>query len=888
MRFFLQLTLLVIALTWSTGTLAQSSLKKADKQYEQHNYEAAIKFYEKLLKKKPEHPEALNRIADSYRRLNDLTKAAEYYKRAVNVSKPVKEAHKNYSRVLQSLGQYRDAKSQATLHALTDKDIAAQMLRSIVFAEKNRNNPPSAEINNEFINTAGDEFGATLFGSRVVYTSTRQDLIRKDNKNAKKKDIEGNPNQLFITERDGSGFLRTPAFLHSDLTNQYMQGPVAYSPDGKWVAYTVNNFREGTRHLPDGGMQLGLYIAAVENEGDFSAAAAFPYNGKTFSTGYPSWSEDGNTLYFASDRPDGFGGFDIYSSSRTGVSWTPPQNLGSTVNSKGNEISPYAEGNSLYFSSDLHEGYGGYDIFRAEKSGRRYTNIYHTGAGINTPFDDFGYVYDTKADLGYLTSNRQGGKGGYDLYRVKRLTRKVVVTVTDETGRPVEGATIDFSDCGEGVFLTDANGLYSFQVQPGLSCRPAVRKTGFRSSSFNLNDYSDSQKVTLRRGKGSDPVTDNNNSSNSGNNNSGTTRPGNNGNNRNNNNGNTGTGGSTRPVGEFLGFNGRVINERTGVGLPNVTIRARRQSDGMIMEATSDESGNYIIGLNPNTNYSVEYSKPNYFNASRSVRTGNTNDSSILGTTKINSTSGGYVGTGGGGTTGGGSDAVTYPGGGNNNNSGSTGGGYYPDSGSGSGGSGGYTGNTGGVSSGYAVQVAALSASGNADLSKFNNLADLGTVYYAPVGNVYKIRVGVYATAEQARAVAKSIQTRGYNGAFMVTEGNVNIGTANPTSSGSGGYTNANTGGYTGGNTNTTPTGAGGRYVVRLGAYSNPQKSFDRDRVLDIGTIAEQYKGQFTIILLTGYSSLDQALRALSKAKQRGFTDACVAEDVNGVLVKVK
>jgi len=884
------MTLLAVALLLSVGLSAQSSLKKGNKQYELKAYKLAIKSYNKYLKRKPTNAIALNRIADSYRHLNEMQEAAKWYKLATNSSKVNKVAHLNYGKVLMALGDYEEAKRAFLKYSSANKTVAQQFSKSADFAIANRNNPTGAEVNSEFINTTGDDFAALTFGNRVAYASTRQDLKRQNGKKKKKNFAGGHPSQLFITDRDGSGFLRTPAFLHSDIKNQFNQAPISYSPDGKWVAYTVNNFTEGTRQMPDGGMELGLYIAAVEGEADFSEAAAFPYNGRGFSTGYASWADDGQTIYFASDRPDGFGGFDIYMSKRTGVSWTPPQNLGSVVNSKGNELAPFHDGSSLYFSSDWHSGFGGFDIFRAEKSGKRYTNIYHTGTGINSSYDDLYYSYDTKSDLGYVSSNRPGGKGGYDIYRIKRVARKMVVSVNDESGRPIKGATIDFTDCGEGVYLTDANGLYSFQIQPGLNCRPLIRKTGFRTTSFNFSSSStsSSQKIVLKRGSGTEPTVNNGrNNNNSGNNNN------NNGSGStyypNNNGGSTGV-----PAGEFLGFNGRIVNERNGVGLPNVVVRARRQSDGMIMEATSDASGNYIIGLNPNTTYSIDYSKSGFFPISRSVRTGNSNDNSILGTSKIKSTSDGYVGTDTGNSNGypSSNSGSTYPtnnnGGYNGNtNTGNTGGSTptYPSTNNGNtGGSYPSYPNTGGsnISSGYAVQVAAVSSNKNADLSKYNNLSDMGTVYYAPAGNIYKIRVGLFATAEEARAAAKRIKARGYDGAFMVTEGNVNIGTASTSTT-----TNTNSG-YAGGN-NTAGSSVGiGTYVVRLGAYSNPKKSFNRDSVLDIGQIAEQYKGQFTIILLTGYGSFDHPQRALAKARQRGFTDAYIAQDVNGVLQKVK
>ena len=876
MRLLKKMTILTVALFLSTGVFAQSALKKANKQYELKAYELAIKSYQKFLKKKPTNVVALNRIADSYRHLNQLEDAAKYYKQAVKSSKVSKEAYLNYGKVLVALGNYTEASGSFSDYADTDPVAAKQYKNSAAFAYNNRNNPATVDVNSEFINTSGDDFAAIPFGDRVIFSSTRQDLKRADSKKSKKNFAGGNPNQLFITDRDDSGFLRTPAFLHSDLKNQYNQGPVSYSPDGKWVAYTANNFVEGTRHLPSGGVEMGIYIAAVEGSADFSEANAFPYNGKGFSTGYPVWADDGNTLYFASDRPDGFGGFDIYMSRKTGVSWTPPQNLGSVVNSKGNEITPFHDGNSLYFSSDWHDGFGGYDIFRAEMSGKRYTNIYHTGTGMNTPYDDLSYTYDVKSDLGYITSNRPGGKGGYDIYRIKHKTTRMVVSVMDEDNRPIKDATIDFTDCGEGIFLTDVNGLYSFQVKPGLTCKPLIRKAGYRTTSFNLGSgvATNNKKIVLRRGTGTDVTTT------TGGNNNGSTGTGSNGNTTTggNTNGGVHTGGTTQPVGDFIGFNGRVVNERNGVGLPNVVVRARRQSDGMIMEATTDNSGNYIIGLNPNTTYSIAYSKSDFFPISRSVRTGNYNDSSVLGTSKIKSTSDGYVGTNNGGSTypSGGSTGGSYPSGGN---TGGNTGGTYPSGGNtgGSYPSGGST----NISSGYAVQVAAVSANKNADLSKFSGLSDLGTVYYTPAGNIYKIRIGVYATSEEARAVAKRIRARGYDGAFMVTEGNVNVGTASTRPQTTTTTTTAPT-------NNTSPVTNAGTYVVRLGAYSNPRKSFNRDNVSDIGQIAEQYKGQFTIILLTGYNSLAQAQRALSKARERGFTDAYIAQDVNGVLQKVK
>lgn len=846
MGFLKKAVLLALAVLISTSMFAQSSLKKANKQYELKAYNIAIKSYQKVLNKQENNVTALSRIADCYRHLNQMTEASNWYEKAVAQPKVSKDVFLNYGKTLKGLEEYDKAKTWFLKYAQKDPAVGKQYARSCDFAKKNKNNPANTEISNEFINTKGADFGAAIYKNRVVYASTRSDMKRAVAKN--NKDWAGNSgNQLFISERDANMFLRTPGFLHADIKNQLNQGPVAYSADGLWVAFTSNNFSEGTRHIPSSGMELGLYIASVENDGDFSEAQAFPYNGTGYSTGYACFSPDGKTLYFASDRPDGFGGFDIYKSSRTGSSWSPPENLGNIVNSQGNEITPFFDGNSLHFASDWHDGLGGYDIFRAEKSGSRFTTIYHGGTGLNTSRDDFGYVYDLANNIGYLSSNRIGGKGDYDIYRIKNTSSSMVIQVIDENSRPLQGATIDFSGCGEGVFLTDASGLYSFQMGKGLNCSPIIRKQGYSSSSFKLSDdaNSNSRKVVLRSaGSASGGVVNNSSTA---------TQP--------STTPNT-TPSSTGLRDGYVGFNGLVINEYTNVGLTGVTVRAINQNDRTVMESITDGSGTYVIALQPNMPYQISYNKTNFYQVSRPITTGNGNDTSILGTTKLVSTSSSRPSSNSNPiVTTNPSSPATNP---------------YPSKPSTT-----YTPPPANSSiNGYSVQVASISANRDVDLSTYNSLSDIGTVYYSPVGNLYKIRVGTFATRAEAQAAAARLKERGYNGAFTVTEGDPSLYSSAARTSSAYTVPSEDEG------TLVIPQNPG-RYVVRLAAYSNPKKYFNREKVSDIGSIAEQYKGQFTIILLTGYTTIDQAARALSLAKSRGFNDAYIAEDVNGELKKI-
>ncbi len=134
----------------------------------------------------------------------------------------------------------------------------------------------------------------------------------------------------------------------------------------------------------------------------------------------PSISADGRTLYFVSDRSDGFGGYDIYRAVKgDDGTWSTPVNLGPQINSKGNEKSPFIhpDGKTLYFSSDGWPGLGGYDIFftKLNENGS-WSKPKNIGYPINSPEDEIGFFVSTDGTLGFFASNKFAGKGGWDLY----------------------------------------------------------------------------------------------------------------------------------------------------------------------------------------------------------------------------------------------------------------------------------------------------------------------------------------------------------------------------------------------------------------------------------------------------------------------------------------
>lgn len=159
-----------------------------------------------------------------------------------------------------------------------------------------------------------------------------------------------------------------------------------------------------------------------------------PINLKGTDNKQPAISPNGDTLFFVSNRPKGFGGNDIWMSIKDGEGkWTAPVNMGSEVNTPYNEVSPfyYNIDDILFFASDGHEGLGGLDLYMAKGGISKFTHIENLGYPFNSNQDD-GYIVlgDKK---GFLASNRQGGVGNFDIYRFNIITRQSIIADIDKT-----------------------------------------------------------------------------------------------------------------------------------------------------------------------------------------------------------------------------------------------------------------------------------------------------------------------------------------------------------------------------------------------------------------------------------------------------------------------
>ncbi len=508
---------LLLCLTLITLPLAaqyRAELRTADKEFELHAYHLAIASYQRVLAVRPDDEVALSRIAQSYQMLNALDTAQVYFQRAVNGHRVAPEVLLAYAQTLKSLGRYDQAKFLFEAYAEeTDATVGKQYAQSIDFARRQAREDAGFTVTNLPFNSPESDFGADVARpGQLVFNSSR---------------LRGDFNGVAVTVPyvaaiGSDGGVADPVILSTGYTSRSGEvGPVSYSPDGRRVVFTRNNFTPGTRLVPEAGITLNLLTADVNAAGQWVNVRPLPFNGNAYNTGFGTFGPRGEVIYFASDRPGGYGGYDIYRVDLSeGASSDVPENLGAVVNSRGNEITPFFDGGSLYFSSDWHQGLGAYDVFRASVTNDKPQALYHLGGAVNSPRDDMGFTFNAATGRGYLTSNRTGGTGGEDIYGVtlSDLTTPTAATNAEEaigpsvevptgvnanapvpfgtvrgyvssreTGAPLADARVDISQRATGratSVRSDVEGAYYAQVLPQTVYDVSVAAEGYTPVNF--------------------------------------------------------------------------------------------------------------------------------------------------------------------------------------------------------------------------------------------------------------------------------------------------------------------------------------------------------------------------------------------------------------------
>lgn len=296
-----------------------------------------------------------------------------------------------------------------------DYDRAIDLLNYSKFYLELTNNPvPFAPHVVEGVSTRENEYLPILTPDNQIAFFTREKKLEPDrNSLVQESKLK---EKFFFSQRGENGNFNEGEEMPEPFNIQDNEGGATLTADNNTLFYTVCKMDQTRQYL-----NCDIYVS--DNfQGYWSPirSVSNKINNPTSWESQPAILPDGKTLYFVSDRPGGYGGYDIYKSVKgDDGEWSTPLNLGPVINSKGNEKSPFVhpDGKTLYFSSDGWMGLGGYDIFfsRLGNDGA-WSKPRNIGYPINSPDDDLGFFVSTDGDKGYFASNKLKGEGGWDLY----------------------------------------------------------------------------------------------------------------------------------------------------------------------------------------------------------------------------------------------------------------------------------------------------------------------------------------------------------------------------------------------------------------------------------------------------------------------------------------
>jgi flagellar motor protein MotB len=394
--------------------------------YSHNNLTLAERCFLSAIDADPQFVDAYLLLAQVYEDADQPLKAIEIYRKGL----PIKKDYfpKGYLRLAKleyREGLYVEARAsyEQFLSLNPDHDIniakAKDGIARCIFSIKAMQNPVDFKPVNlgPSVNSPMDDYWPSLSADEQTLVITR--LVKSNNGSNKLQE------DFFISHWQGNGWgLMENA--GSPLNTDDNEGAQALSGDGRYMVFTACN-------RPDGLGRCDLYYAIKEGD-----RWSVPKNmGNQINSPYretqPSLSPDGRTLYFASDRPGGKGLHDIWVSyCDENNNWTPPVNLGDSINTSGIEMSPFIhpDNQSLYLSSDGFIGLGGYDLFIARKDTngiwRKAVNL---GYPINTNHDEIGLIINAAGNKAYYASDldKASGKDIY-MFDLPEKDRPLVVT----------------------------------------------------------------------------------------------------------------------------------------------------------------------------------------------------------------------------------------------------------------------------------------------------------------------------------------------------------------------------------------------------------------------------------------------------------------------------
>ena len=451
---------LVIALS---SCSISARIKRADKRYNIGEYYQAAEMYKQVYRQLKGQDKSLRahvafQQGECYRILNN-SRAANSYKSAIRYHYPDSIVYLHYAQVLQYQGKYSEAAKQYDIYLEAHPNDYVAMAGKYACGKADvwRKQPSryKVAVAKEFNAKRSSNFSPMFIGEDIdalIFTSNRQEQKSTNRKKVRTSSVTGMPSfNLYSARKNAAGKwedIELCEGLYKESENEEGEnqkqtttaelGAASLSADGRTMYFTYSK--------PINGQDLGAKIYMSQRaSGEWGEAQEVKlFKDSSITVGHPSINMTGDTLYFVSDAPGGYGGKDIYMAISNGSEWDDIRNMGPQINTSDDELFPYIrQDGRLYFASKGHPGYGGLDLFYAVLQDTTW-EVFNMGAPFNSNGDDFGITFAGATENGFFSSNR-GQKKGFDLiysFVLPQLEFIIEGNVTDNNGEHLADATL--------------------------------------------------------------------------------------------------------------------------------------------------------------------------------------------------------------------------------------------------------------------------------------------------------------------------------------------------------------------------------------------------------------------------------------------------------------
>ena len=432
------------------------------------------------------------RMAECNRLLNNTPRATSAYMNALRYDYPDSIVSLRLGQMYQKSGKYMDAIRHYNDFLLLNPEsqLALNGIKGSELAPQWKQNPSRYIVKRmEKFNSRRGEFCPMLYGEKydqLYFTSSRTPKGANKDKDETISAITGQRNNdFFLVKQDEQGNWLAPVELEDEVNTEFDEGTPSFSKDGNTMYYTY------CAQDPEGPRTSEIYVSTRSSAKWGKGTRASIVKDSVTALGHPAVSPDGKYLYYVSDAVGGFGGKDIFRSRLVGNDFGPMENLGPDINTPGDEMFPYVRDSvTLYFASNGHPGMGGLDLFKATQDSTGKWHVENLKAPINSMGDDFGITFEGDKEKGFFSSNRNDARGYDHLYSFELpvITIFIEGIVSDVDENPIEDATVRIvgKDGLNEKVLAKKDGTYRVELERDIRYVMMASARGYLNQNFEL------------------------------------------------------------------------------------------------------------------------------------------------------------------------------------------------------------------------------------------------------------------------------------------------------------------------------------------------------------------------------------------------------------------